>query len=108
MSARPGVTWRANASELGEISGQRRAPAAVSALGVGEDGSVALMLRNGDFPTFEVNMAARPARRLCRADQLAFHAGRGGLHPGRLRRQGRSWPTADPAGPDRERRARRA
>ena len=34
-----------------------RAPPAALALGVGEDDSVALMLRN-DFATFEVNMAA--------------------------------------------------
>ena len=36
-----------------------------------------------------------PARRLCRADQLAFHAGGGGLHPGRLRAPRCWWPTAD-------------
>ena len=35
----------------------RAPPAASRRLGVGEDDSVALMLRN-DFPTFEVNMAA--------------------------------------------------
>ena len=35
----------------------RAPPAALRALGVGEDDSVALMLRN-DFATFEANMAA--------------------------------------------------
>ena len=47
-----------------------------------------------------------PARRLRRADQLAFHAGGGGLHPGRQWRQGAGG-AHRPSGADRPRHSRR-
>ena len=55
------------------LANAARAAGGLRALGVAEDDSVALMLRN-DFATFEVQHCGGPARRLCRADQLAFHA----------------------------------
>ncbi|MBI3198245.1 MAG: AMP-binding protein [Rhodospirillales bacterium] len=54
----PGVTSGQRFRTWTEIQANAaRAASGLAALGVGEDSSVALMLRN-DFPTFEVNMAA--------------------------------------------------
>ena len=54
----PGVTAGDRFRSWADIQANAaRAASGLAALGVGEDSSVALMLRN-DFPTFEANMAA--------------------------------------------------
>ena len=81
---------------------RRAAAGGLAALGVGEDDSVALMLRN-DFATFEVNMAAGQLGAYAVPINWHFTPEEAGYILARLRRQG-----AGGAQPTCWRRSRRA
>ena len=82
-----------------------RGAGGLAALGVREDDSVALMLRN-DFQTFEVNMAASQLGAYAVPINWHFTPEEAGYHPARLRRQGPGGAHRSP-GADRSRHSRR-